>query len=79
MNDLRKAFEHEQEFFSQSKASLRKDLDQIQKRLSRLIDEHLDGNIDAGIYQQKLQDYKKRQREIIRKMEAHVDADETYL
>lgn len=54
-------------------------MDQIQKRLSRLIDEHLDGNIDAGIYQQKLQDYKKRQRKITQEMEAHVDADETCL
>ena len=32
------------------------------------MDEHLDGNIDAGIYQQKLQEYKKRQREITREM-----------
>ena len=29
------------------------------------------------MYQQKLQEYKKRQREITREMEAHVDADET--
>lgn len=76
---LRKVFEHEQEFFNQSQASLHQELDQIQKRLSRLIDEHLDGNIDIGIYQQKLQEYKKRQREITREMEAHVDADETCL
>lgn len=79
LGHLRKAFEHEQEFFNQSQASLRKELDQIQQRLSRLIDEHLDGNIDAGIYQQKLQEYKKRQKEITREMEAHVDADETCL
>lgn len=59
--------------------SLRQELDQIQKRLSRLIDEHLDGNIDVGIYQQKLQEYKNRQREITKEMEAHVDADETCL
>ncbi len=79
LGHLRKVFEHEQEFFNQSQATLRKELDQIQKRLSRLIDEHLDGNIDASIYQQKLQEYKKRQKEITREMEAHVDADETCL
>lgn len=44
-----------------------------------MIDEHLDGNIDASIYQQKLQEYKKRQKEITREMEAHIDADETCL
>ena len=44
-----------------------------------MIDEHLDGNIEAGIYQQKLQEYKKRQKEITREMEAHIDADETCL
>ena len=66
-------------FFKQSQASLRKELDQIQKRLSCLIDEHLDGNLDAGIYRQKLQEYKKRQKEITREMEAHIDANKTCL
>ena len=46
---LRKVFEHEQEFFNQSQATFRQELDQIQKRISLLIDEHLHGNIDAGI------------------------------
>jgi site-specific DNA recombinase len=79
LEHLRKIFAHEQEFFNQAQASLRKELDQVQKRLSRLIDEHLDGNIDTAIYQQKLQEYKKRQREIVQEMEAHVETDETCL
>ncbi|WP_143298905.1 hypothetical protein [Candidatus Protochlamydia sp. W-9] len=45
LEHLRKVFEHEQEFFNQAQSSLRKELDQVQKRLSRLIDEHLDGKL----------------------------------
>src|SRR5690606_20218912 len=38
---------------------------------------HLDGGIDSETYHSKLEEYKKRQREITSEMEAHVNADET--
>ena len=51
----------------------------IQGRLSKLIDMHLDGDIDSDTYHTKLEEYKKRQREITSEMRAHVNADETCL
>lgn len=76
---LKQTYAHEQEFFKLSQAKLRKELDQIQVRLSRLIDMHLDGNIGSEEYHAKLQEYKCRQREITAEMQAHVDIDEECL
>lgn len=56
---------------------MRKELDAIQNRLSKLIDMHLDGAIDSDAYHFKLEEYKKRQREIAAEMAAHLKADET--
>jgi site-specific DNA recombinase len=76
---LKQSYAHEQEFFKHSQETLRKELDQIQSRLSKLIDMHLDGGIDSETYHLKLEEYKKRQREITSEMKAHVNADETCL
>lgn len=76
---LKQSYAHEQEFFKHSQETLRKELDQIQGRLSKLIDMHLDGGIDSETYHLKLEEYKKRQREITSEMKAHVNADETCL
>lgn len=76
---LKQSYAHEQEFFKHSQEALRKDLDAIQNRLSKLIDMHLDGAIDSDTYHFKLEEYKKPQREITSEMVAHVNADETCL
>lgn len=76
---LKKSFEAEQEFYKQTHENLRKELDQVQNRISRLVDSHLDGKIDGDIYEQKLNEYKKRQQEIISLMATHVDADKASL
>jgi site-specific DNA recombinase len=76
---LKQSYAHEQEFFKHSQEILRKELDQIQSRLSKLIDMHLDGGIDSETYHLKLEEYKKRQRELTAEMKAHVNADETCL
>ncbi len=76
---LKQAYSHEQEFFKHSQEILRKELDTIQTRLSKLVDMHLDGALDSDTYNAKLEEYKKRQREITSEMKAHVNADETCL
>lgn len=76
---LKKSFETEQEFYKQTHENLRKELDQVQNRISRLVDSHLDGKIDGDIYEQKLNEYKKRQQEIVSLMATHVDADKASL
>jgi hypothetical protein len=42
---LKKSFEAEQEFYKQTHENLRKELDQVQNRISRLVDSHLDGKL----------------------------------
>lgn len=79
MGYLKKSFEVEQEFHKQTQESLRKELDQVQQRISRLVDAHLDGKIDADIYEQKLNEYKNRQHEITTEMDQHIDADKASL
>ena len=59
-------------FFKDSQEALRKELDPIQNRLSKLIDMHLDGAIDSETYHLKLEEYKKRQREITSEIAAIV-------
>lgn len=76
---LKQSYAHEQDFFKHSQDALRKELDHIQNRLSKLIDMHLDGALDSDTYHAKLEEYKKRQREITSEMKAHVNADETCL
>lgn len=43
------------------------------------MDSHLDGKIDGDTYEQKLNEYKKRQQEIVSLMVNHVDADKASL
>ena len=76
---LKSSYANEQDFYKHSQDALRKELDHIQVRLSKLIDMHLDGAIDAENYRLKLEEYKTRQRNIMREMKDHVDADETCL
>jgi len=76
---LKESYSNEQDFFKHSQESLRKELDHIQGRLSKLIDMHLDGGIDAETYRLKLEEYKARQREIAQEIKAHINADESCL
>lgn len=74
---LKKTYGQEQELLKQSQQKLRKDMDLIQGRISKLIDMHLDGAVDTGTYRTKLEEYKTRQRELTSEMQAYVDIDET--
>jgi site-specific DNA recombinase len=76
---LKQAFTHEQDFFNSAQQRLRTEFDHIQNRLSKIIDLHLDGTIDQESYRTKVEEYKKRQREITAEMQAHVAGDESCL
>ena len=76
---LKRSYENEQKFFRNSQEALRKELDQIQSRVSKLIDMHIDGAIDSEVYHSKLEEYKKRQRSITNEMREHVNGDENCL
>ena len=75
---LKEAHKSEQQFFQEEQSLLRRELDRIQTRLSKMYDDKLDGLVDENTYQQKFTEAKTRQQEILVKMQRHVTADETF-
>lgn len=63
---LKKIHESESLFHMESLTALRKEQDRIQKRISQMYDDKLDGLIDEKMYLDKVKDYKARQAEIHR-------------
>ncbi len=75
---LKKIHESESLFHTESLTTLRKEQDRIQKRISQMYDDKLDGLIDEKMYLEKVRDYKARQAEIIEQMARHEQADENF-
>ena len=75
---LKDVHKSEQMFFKEEQTLLRRELDKLQNRLSKMYDDKLDGVIDDELYQQKFKEMKARQQEIVAKMQRHVKADETF-
>lgn len=50
---LKQAHNEQQDFFRKTQQALSTELGQVQRRLSKLVDAHLDGTIDASIYESK--------------------------
>ncbi len=73
---IKQSYNQQQEFLQAKQQALCKELDQIQNRLSKLVDMHLDGTVDADTYKNKMNEYKNRQREITSEMQSHVELDE---
>lgn len=75
---LKEIHESESKFHEEGLASLRKEQDKVQRRLSQIYDDKLDGLIDEVLYLQKVREYKARQMEIIEEMKRHEKADEGF-
>ncbi len=74
---IKQGYESEGKFKKAQKERLKKEQEQLQQRISKLYDDHYDGNIQADFFKKKLKDYKDREREIIREMERYIVADES--
>ena len=75
---LKEIHESENQFHGESLTSLQKERDKIQKRLSQIYDDKLDGLIDEKLYLEKVREYKKRQIEIAEEMKNHEKADQNF-
>lgn len=75
---LKEIHRSENQFHEESLTSLQKERDKIQKRLSQIYDDKLDGLIDEKLYLEKVRDYKKRQIEIAEEMKNHEKADQNF-
>jgi hypothetical protein len=69
---------HESQFHTESLTSLQRERDKIQKRLSQICDDKLDGMIDEKLYLEKVREYKTRQLEIVEEMKNHEKADQNF-
>lgn len=75
---LKEIHESENQFHGESLMALQKERDKIQKRLSQIYDDKLDGPIDERLYLEKVREYKTRQLEIVREMKNHEKADQNF-
>ncbi len=75
---LKEIHESESQFHTESLTSLQKERDKIQKRLTQIYDDKLDGVIDERLYLEKVRDYKTRKLEITDEMKNHEKADQNF-
>ena len=75
---LKEIHESESQFHTESLTSLQRERDKIQKRLSQIYDDKLDGLIDEKLYLEKVREYKTRQLEIAEEMKNHEKADQNF-
>ncbi len=66
------------QFHRESLAALRKEQDKLQRRVSQIYDDKLDGLIDETMYLEKVREYKGRQTEILEEMKRHEVADQNF-
>ena len=75
---LKEIHESESQFHDESLSVLQKERDKIQKRLSQIYDDKLDGLINEKLYLEKVRECKKRQIEIAEQMKNHEKADKNF-
>lgn len=72
---IRESYDSEHRFSQAQRDRLKKEQFQIQQRISKLYDDHYDGNISADFFNKKLKEYKDKEQEITREMERYVVKD----
>jgi site-specific DNA recombinase len=75
---LREIHKSESTFRHEGMTALRREQDKIQRRLSQIYDDKLDGLIDETVYLEKLKEFKNRQMEILEEMKRYEVADENF-
>jgi len=73
---IKQGYESEGKFQKAQRVRLEKELEQLQQRISKLYDDHYDGNIPADFFNKKLNEYKDRECEIVHEMERYTVANE---
>jgi len=77
--DLRKSNEAKNEFHKKSLATLRKEYDLIDSRISKMFDLRLDDqSITKDMFNKKLKEYKEKQAELNEEIQRYTNADENY-
>ena len=77
-DNLKKSEKSKNDFHKQSLATLRKEYDQIETRISNAFDLMTDGSITKDMFNKKLREYKEKQTETETEMARYTDADENF-
>jgi len=77
-DNLKKSEKSKSYFHKQSLATLRKEYDQIETRISNAFDLMADGSITKDMFNKKLKEYKEKQAGLETKMQSYTDADENF-
>ena len=72
---IKESYESEHRFSQIQRDRLNKEGEQIRQRISRLYDDHYDGNIAADFFNRKLKEYKDREQEISRELQRYAVKD----
>lgn len=78
IDSLKKINKSKNEFYFNSITTLRKEHDQIEKRISNSYDLFVDGSITKEMFNSKLKEYKEKQSEIEVRMAQYTNADESF-
>lgn len=78
VNGLKKSNESKNLYHRNALTGLRREYDEVQRRLGRLTDLLLDQSITKDIYDEKLKEFKEKQHDIDQKIQEHTYADENY-
>ena len=77
-SELKKIHQNKCLFNQEIFNKLQKDYNILEKRISKMYDDKLDGFVTKDLYQKKLKEYKERQNDILIQMEEHNKADENF-
>lgn len=72
---IRESYDSEHRFSQAQRDRLKREQSQVQQRISKLYDDHYDGNIVAKFFNKKLKEYKDREQEISKEMERYAIKD----
>ena len=78
VKDLKEINKSKNEFYFSSLADLRKEHDQIEKRISGSYDLLVDGSITKDMFNSKLKEYKEKQSGLEAQMAQYTNADESF-
>ena len=78
-NALRESHRDERQFHGQAIIKLQDDYNRLQGRIERMYVDKLDGRVEAGFFDRKSADWRDEQRQILRAIEQHQNANQSYL
>ena len=75
---LRESHSDEKRFRDEAVTRLKSEYARLQKRLEAMYEDRLDGRVDLAFFDRKSREWRDEQSRILREIESHQDANESY-